>query len=361
MLEEEIYCESCGRYVGPYERCPYCSAEIKKRLSIKILKYGSVILSIGGLILLYLITRHIQLPTLKINEITDLMNFAYIRVKGTVSREPIFDEKSKILTYRITDGTGELTIKAYSVIATTLKEKKAIPSMGDFVDLEGTVRIRGQAKFLTINIPDRVKISKPVPISVPLASITDKQLKKIITTTGIVVSFKKYKTYTKIFITDEKFKNRIRVSMRFTEGLPVLKIGQRISVTGMLDYYKGFYQIFPASPANIRIVSDIKSSDLPFIRRLKISQITESMIDEPVKVEGRIESIRHFSKGVALLISDNGSKIEIIIWEDVYLRLKNKQLLSPNNKLKVIGVVGVYRKKLQIELVNPDDIEIIYD
>ena len=43
------HCPSCGRYVGPREACPYCSARLTGRTSIRAVKITAVVLAtVGG-------------------------------------------------------------------------------------------------------------------------------------------------------------------------------------------------------------------------------------------------------------------------------------------------------------------------
>ena len=43
-------CPSCGRFVGPYERCPYCGADVGQRMAVRVFKYGSLVLAVVGVV-----------------------------------------------------------------------------------------------------------------------------------------------------------------------------------------------------------------------------------------------------------------------------------------------------------------------
>ena len=53
----------------------------------RCLKYGAVVLAVAGLILLYLMARHSEVPEIKIAGITPMMNFGLVRIKGLVEKD----------------------------------------------------------------------------------------------------------------------------------------------------------------------------------------------------------------------------------------------------------------------------------
>jgi ribosomal protein L32 len=43
-------CPSCGRFVGPAEKCPHCGAALHKRLPLRLVKYASIPLALLGIL-----------------------------------------------------------------------------------------------------------------------------------------------------------------------------------------------------------------------------------------------------------------------------------------------------------------------
>ncbi|MFA6749509.1 MAG: hypothetical protein WCS82_06500, partial [Candidatus Riflebacteria bacterium] len=64
---QETHCQSCGRFVGVFTRCPYCQALTQKRMSIRVFKVLSVLLSTVGLLLLLFYARNVKTPETKIS------------------------------------------------------------------------------------------------------------------------------------------------------------------------------------------------------------------------------------------------------------------------------------------------------
>ena len=85
----ETHCPSCGRFVGTETRCPYCQTEIQKRLSIRIFKVISVLISTLGLAMLLFYARHVKTAEVSIKELTPLSNFAHVRIIGYAEKDAV--------------------------------------------------------------------------------------------------------------------------------------------------------------------------------------------------------------------------------------------------------------------------------
>ncbi len=352
----ETVCPNCGRYVGAYEKCPYCGAPIPKRMSIKIFRYGSLILSIIGLFILFLIAREKEIPLIKVEDISPTMNFAYVRIKGRVIRYPKFDTKLKSLSLSVNDGTGDIFVKAYRVVGDKLYKTGKIPSIGDIIDVQGTLRIRGSQKSLTINIPEKVKISTPSFKKIRLKDINDNLLYHNVIVEGIVKDVRYYRNFISLIISDKNNKSRVKVPLnleRIGSHIPQLNYGYKIRIKGMVSYYGGYYQILPRSDKSIRVLS---KKSIPFY---KISDINKDKVGEIVATEGKIIRYRRFSKGISFTIADNNDKIDLVIWNILYNKLKTKNNLKKGVYLRIIGKVGEYRGNLQIVPKKESDIRIL--
>jgi len=358
MSVDETRCPNCGRFVGTYERCPYCGANIPKRLNIKIFRYGSLVFSFIGLIILYFTSVHQEIPLVKINEISSAMNFAYIRVKGTVCRYPLFDKKLATFTVQLDDGTEDIIVKAYRTTALKLKKLNKIPRLGDIMDVEGTVRIKGAQKILIINVPERVKIIHTPFMPVKLSDIFNALINKRVTVTGIVSDIRYYyRKYIALFITDINGKNKIKIPINLNilgRNIPKLDVGYKIKVRGVLSYYAGYYNVVPVSAKSIKVVS--YSTNIP---EYKISEITSDEINRIIKTSGKITKFRKSSEGVTLTISDSEFFIYVMLWNDIYNAFLSKSEIKEGAVVSVTGRVEIYKGKLQIVPKKVEDFVIL--
>ena len=131
-------CPSCGRYVGPYDACPYCGAALSGRTPIRRLKVAALILALGGLLLLWLLATRTDVPTVEVSQANAMMNLAYVRVQGLVTRPPSYDPETGYFSFWLADETGELHVAAYRNETRALIDQGHTPALGDRVSVEGT-------------------------------------------------------------------------------------------------------------------------------------------------------------------------------------------------------------------------------
>ena len=146
-------CPSCGRYVGPHDACPYCGAALSGRTPIRRLKVAALILALGGLLLLWLLATQTDVPTVEIGQANAMMNLAYVRVQGLVTRPPSYDPETDYFSFWLTDDSGELFVAAYRDETQALIHHGRMPALGDRVSVEGTLRVREDFISLTVNVP----------------------------------------------------------------------------------------------------------------------------------------------------------------------------------------------------------------
>lgn len=162
LQPKESHCPSCGIYVGIASKCPRCGAEVGKHISVRVFRWAAVLLAIGGLLMLYLMATHRELPLMKVEQLQPTMYFAYIRIAGTVSEEPrIFrkDGTVRSLRFSVDDGTGEINVTAYRTQAQELIEANLLPHYGQNVVVAGSLAVTGgEDLLLRIQTPEHVTI-----------------------------------------------------------------------------------------------------------------------------------------------------------------------------------------------------------
>jgi hypothetical protein len=176
------HCPSCERFIGPAGRCPYCGEDSAAHPFIRYLRLIALLLATGGLATLLLMAAHRDLPVQRVGDITPMMNFAYVRVVGTVIRSPyIADREGKVeyLSFLLDDGTGVIRVQAYETVARVLWDERRIPDPGMLVGVAGSLRVAAQGtrslqlqsarqvELLTLKpasgIPDRPQVRASSP------------------------------------------------------------------------------------------------------------------------------------------------------------------------------------------------------
>ena len=180
-ISSDASCPSCGRFVGPYEKCPYCQADLKKRLSLKLVKRIAVIGSVVGLIMLWYASKIKEIPQIQISSITERMNNALVKITGTVVSGRT-DESKNSIRLIIEDGTGKITLNGFNA----LKDFKNyfgenLPQEGDEICVAGQLNINekfGTSMF--IKNPKRIAVLKKCVISEKkIKDITKDDVKKV--------------------------------------------------------------------------------------------------------------------------------------------------------------------------------------
>ena len=100
------------------------------------------------------------------------------------------------------------------------------------------------------------------------------------------------------------------------------------------------------------------------VKKVDIKDITRSMIDEKVSIQGVITDIAQSSSktNYFLTISDGKAKITLIIFEKQVSEITSRNLDIEdfeNNKVEVVGTITEYKNDLELILSSGDSIRII--
>jgi DNA/RNA endonuclease YhcR with UshA esterase domain len=174
FYHSETHCPSCGRFVGTETRCPYCQTETQKRLSIRIFKVISVLLSTLGLIMLLFYARSVNTPSLDIKDIGPLSNFGHFSISGVAQDDCSINKNWGTVSFylvqhydkdgkRVNDPqmfkfceTKEIRVSAYKNIAENIYVEN-LPRKGEQVVVEGQVSVKQGVATLIINAPEHIK------------------------------------------------------------------------------------------------------------------------------------------------------------------------------------------------------------
>ncbi len=165
LYHEQTHCQSCGRFVGVFDRCPYCQAVTTKRLSLRVFKLLSVLVSTVGLALLLFYARTIQPPLITIDSLTPLTNFAQVRIRGTVERSfgihPQWGSLSFVLAQKGKTGeVNRIRVSAYGKVASEVAALNNVPQEGDELTVQGLVRFQKDNPGILLNSGRRIEFHK---------------------------------------------------------------------------------------------------------------------------------------------------------------------------------------------------------
>ncbi|MBN1248174.1 MAG: hypothetical protein JXC32_10990, partial [Anaerolineae bacterium] len=354
------HCGSCGRFIGPYDRCPYCGARTGQRLALRTVKLTAVGLGTLGLALLWWLARSVEIPTISVHEASSLMNFGYVRLSGHIVRNPTYDAESGYLGFWLADETGEAYISAYREVTEDLLANGVIPAVGDAASVAGTLRIREDHVALTLNVADHLALERPDAIPLKAGEITVLDEGTRVRLVGEVLRvYEPYDGLTLITLGDESGEIIIALdeeSAALTGSLPEAGVGQSIEIEGAISLYHATPQVVPASVADVTLVpAPAVTATLP---APALSELGAGMLGDTVAVSGRVVWLEGINGGVKATLDDGTAQVTLLLWDDVHRALPAPSELDVGAEVEIIGKVSIYEGELEVVPTEAEDVVI---
>ncbi len=372
----DALCPSCGEFVGTARRCPHCGARSRKRLSLVLARWMAVAVAVLGLVALYQYVNHREIELIRIGDLKPTMNFAYVRVEGTVPRSPFVargDGGAERINFEIDDGTGTIRVTAYRSVTERLDAEDRIPRAGERVSVAGTVQFTGEEARLLIQVPDHLRrYERPVE-SVPLDRIGQQTVGRVVRTRGVV---------TGIHIPPPESRAPYRVELqangkhlplvfwqRTWESIPSkedLRPGTKVEVRAAVQTHRGDLQLLLEDGKDLKITGqgEAPQPELPAeidrkVRTMRIADLGPDKVGLQVRIDGEVRSVVPPAPGSraptrVALADETGREIEVVYWDDVAGALEDAQRPRPGMRLRVEGAVDEYRGRLQVRVTEPE-------
>jgi len=349
-------CPSCGRFVGPYEVCPYCGARQAPRLSLRAVKWGAILLATVGLALLWIAAARAPLPHISIQQAAATMNFAYVEIAGQVVRSPTYNPDSRSLSFTVDDGTGQMRVWAFRDVVDKLRAAGRIPGLGDRATVAGTLRVREEDVSLTLNIPEHLDILRPTAEDRAIRSITAADALRRVRVRGQVWDVREpYSGLTLITLRDATGAVDVAVdaSLRHLTGdFSPPEVGQSLEVTATVSLYRDTPQLVPSSVGDIVPLAET----VPVAERRPIGSLSAADEGRLVTVQGTVRQAEPFSAGYRMTLDDGTGSVTVLLWNDLYRALPDPSSLRTDAQLEVTGEVSIYRDTLEVVPVRPCDV-----
>ncbi len=118
----------------------------------------AILLATVGLGLLYTAARHRDPPIVQIEDITPVMNFAHVRIVGSVPKRAYIGKGRDYVSFSVADGSGEIRVAAYRDVARRLIADKLYPKAGERVEVRGSLNVAADSvPKLYLKLPGHLK------------------------------------------------------------------------------------------------------------------------------------------------------------------------------------------------------------
>ena len=328
-------------------------------MAVRAFKYGSLVLAVVGVAILLLVARRSQVPVVQIGNLSGTMNWAYVRVEGTVTRQPAYDAGEGTLRLWVGDGSGELMVMAYRSEADWLVNEGLVPVMGDAVALEGTLRIKEEFQYLVLNVPQHTELRPGEPVEVAIDQVAADRLYERVTVRGVIRDDRTPYEGLRI-LTLRDASGEIDVTLptgaaALTGAWPDLRAGQPVAVTGAVDSYRGMPQIAVGRAADVLVLDETIAIAL----EQRLGDLSAADSGALVLVEGTVVEVQPFSAGVKLALDDGSGMVTLLLWQDLYEALEEGDALVEGTLLRAQGALAEYQGELEIVPELPSDLTIL--
>lgn len=351
-------CPSCGRFVGPIEKCPYCGAAIKKRIPIGYLRIACLILAVLGVAILVFAASGTATPITKIGDIGATMNYAYVRLNGTVTRGPIYDADAQALRFYVADDTGEIQAGAFRDVTQALLAAQKIPTVGDKITMEGTLRVRDDFSSFNLATADKVQIIPPNANKIKISDIGfDDEYQYIIVRGDVRDIRQPYQGLTLVTLGDASGEVDVALSgdiEKLHGALPAFELGDSVEARGIVTYFRDTPQILLRHPRDFQKLD----ADNTAATTIPIGAIDAARVNQRVQVQGVVTRVTKFSQGVRVTIADDSGAITLVLWQDLFDQIPNAGELQNGAQLQVLGKVSQYRGEFEIVPQRASDVKI---
>ncbi|MCK5684357.1 hypothetical protein KAJ27_09555 [bacterium] len=341
-------------------KCPECSKKFKYEISKPDSNNGaSGILSILSIFLAFALIGTLayynnvkKVSVKKISTIADVVQSKkniFMHITGKVSGQPIYDMKTKVFTFILDDGTGNIEVRCPDKIIRELIKMGNIPIVGFSVGIRGDIVNEEKNLYMKLEKIDNLFIrERPV---ITLNSVGDVMRKNMNFGIKIAVridSILSGNHITEYLVRELKSNKLLKVIvpgyLNLDKDFDKIKAGDKLEVVGLLTEYKNEICILPFNPMSFKPVPK------------KIKQI--EVVEEKIII---VQKTKDFgTKGIMFVTTekDTGIKINAILWKTN--GKKPDYVPGPGDVLKCKGIMKMYKTNSEFIISSMNVIQVNY-
>jgi DNA/RNA endonuclease YhcR with UshA esterase domain len=139
------------------------------------------------------------------------------------------------------------------------------------------------------------------------------------------------------------------------EEWPDLKVGRSIQVTGAVDQYGGIPQISVGRPSDLVLLEEA----VMIAPSRPIGEISAGDVASMVTIDGTITRVAPFSAGVKIELDDASGTITLLLWQDLYESIPERDALVTGTALRALGKVDEFSGDLEVVPELPSDVTVL--
>ncbi len=374
------------------------------RAGARLFRYAALLLGTAGLGLLYVAIAQRAAPVVRIGEVRPAMNFAGVRIAGTVTGDArVFrdGERVRSLRFIVDDGTGEILVTTSRSQADALVREDRVPRRGDRIELAGSLGVSADNNAsLRLQSPDQLRLTRAeAPVARPRdvaaapesmtagpgaptgnaqelkpGEVTADMAGQKVKVTGRVAEVREPQAGSKAPCTVTLQDGEQKIAVVYWDAVasrletkPV--VGALVSAEGVVNMYKGQVQVkvsrseqisiqnAAAAPAAAPAAVPAPAPAAAAGEVLKISAVTPALAGKTCTVRGTLGESRSVKGGVIYTLADDSGTIKLVLW-DRRVPGDDRSRLATGCKVKVSGEVSEYKGSLELVPANAQAIEV---
>lgn len=375
-LGDGTHCPSCGKFVGAYERCPYCQAEMKVRLSLKMVRRIAMGGALIGLVLLWFGAMMKQVDQIHVGDINVNHNMATVKLEGRLVSVNI-QEANNTFKLALDDGTGRINLSGFDKLE---RFRKALgdgfPREGDKIEVTGQLNITekfGAGMFLSS--PERLKVLERFePEQRMLDLVTDEDTGRILIVEAQIIDIRKTRASRNLTLRDDSGTMSLTVFDSEFDGLAdgavksaLDKPGSIMKMLVKVDSFRGNLQLRlknPRTEGNLEVIG-FQTVSPAAMRREKITPLADlawKNSGDFITIEAVITKIREFKAGRNIMLKDDTDTALLVVFNsflDSMSKEKSDLLLTVGQKIRARVKVSQYRDTMQVQLFSEKYLEFL--
>jgi len=289
----------------------------------------------------------------KISSFTPAESYSFVRVVGTVSDSPSINVENGVVDsiyFKVDDGSGSATVKIYAPLAGEMYEDKKIPSLGDYVDVSGIVKVTDTSVSITVYAEEDLHFEPQKPIKISIDEANNYDEGDAVEVEGRIYEINAYSFGYIIAMVDFSSGSMINLSVPYNYEIPDIKelSHSEIKVVGAIHYYKGIAEIVP------RVFGGISLKNV--LEYQKIENLQNLTLYSYVYLEGEVDYIISSDSYQLFVLDVAGDRIDVYVESGA-----NATKVWLSDIVAIKGIVSIYGGELEIKVraYSADYVEVI--